>query len=96
MSQPIIFCIDDDVYVLRALVRDLKNNYRENYRVLSTTTVKEGLASLLELKNTGEIVAMYITDQRMPEMDGIAFLEQAIKFYPDAKRLLLTCILWRC
>ncbi|MCR8560353.1 FAD-dependent oxidoreductase [Mucilaginibacter sp. BJC16-A38] len=90
MSQPIIFCIDDDVYVLRALVRDLKNKYRDHYRVLSTTTVKEGLASLLELKNTGEIVAMYITDQRMPEMDGITFLEQAIKFYPDAKRLLLT------
>jgi thioredoxin reductase (NADPH) len=90
MSQPVIFCIDDDVYVLRALVRDLKSKYRDNFRVLSTTNVTEGLTSLLELKNTGEIVAMYITDQRMPEMDGITFLEQAIKFYPDAKRLLLT------
>jgi thioredoxin reductase (NADPH) len=90
MSLPVIFCIDDDPQVLRAITRDLKNKYRESYRVLSTTIVKEGLDSLLELKNKGETIALFISDQRMPDMEGVAFLEQAMKIYPDAKRVLLT------
>jgi thioredoxin reductase (NADPH) len=90
MSHPIIFCIDDDAHVLRALTRDLKSSYRNSYRVLGTTIIKEGLDSLLELKNKGETVAMFVSDQRMPDMEGVAFLEQAMKFYPDAKRVLLT------
>lgn len=90
MTLPIIFCIDDDAQVLRAITRDLKTRYRDSYRILSTTAVKEGLDSLLELKNKSETIAMFISDQRMPDMDGITFLEQAIKYYPDAKRVLLT------
>ncbi|UYQ94074.1 FAD-dependent oxidoreductase [Chitinophaga horti] len=89
-NLPIIFCIDDDAQVLRAIVRDLKNKYREEYRILSTTIVQEALDSLLELKNKGETVSLFLTDQRMPEMDGVTFLEHARKFYPDAKRVLLT------
>ncbi|WP_461452279.1 FAD-dependent oxidoreductase [Mucilaginibacter sp.] len=90
MSLPIIFCIDDDAHVLRALTRDLKNKYRDTYRVLSTTIIQEAFDSLLELKNKGETVAMYLSDQRMPEMDGVDFLERAIKYYPNAKRVLIT------
>lgn len=90
MNLPIILCIDDDAQVLRAIVRDLKSKYRDNYRVISTTIVKEALDSLLELKNKGETVAMFISDQRMPDMEGVAFLEKAKTFYPEAKRVLLT------
>jgi len=90
MSLPIIFCIDDDAHVLRALTRDLKSKYRDSYRVLSTTIIKEAFDSLLELKNKGENIAMYLTDQRMPEMDGVEFLENAMKYYPTAKRVLIT------
>ncbi|MES2279112.1 MAG: FAD-dependent oxidoreductase [Bacteroidota bacterium] len=90
MSLPIIFCIDDDPQVLRAITRDLKNKYRENYRVLGTDKVQEALDSLLELKNTGETIALFVSDQRMPEIDGIGFLERAMQFYPEAKRILLT------
>jgi thioredoxin reductase (NADPH) len=90
MSLPIIFCIDDDAHVLRALTRDLKNKYRDTYRVLSTTIIQEAFDSLLELKNKGETVAIYLSDQRMPEMEGVDFLEKAIKFYPNAKRVLIT------
>ena len=90
MSLPIIFCIDDDAHVLRALTRDLKNKYRDTYRVLSTTIIQEAFDSLLELKNKGETVAMYLSDQRMPEMEGVDFLEKAIKYYPNAKRVLIT------
>ena len=76
MNQSIIFVIDDDVQVLRALTRDLKNKYRQDYRILSTSSAKEALDSLLELKNKGESVAMFISDQRMPEMEGVDFLAQ--------------------
>jgi thioredoxin reductase (NADPH) len=90
MDQPIIFAIDDDPQVLRAITRDLKNHYRQDYRILSTTSVKEALDSLLELKNKGEVVAMFVSDQRMPEMEGIDFLCKALTFFPHAKRVLLT------
>ncbi len=90
MDQSIIFVIDDDVQVLRAITRDLKNKYRQDYRVLSTSSAKEALDSLLELKNKGESVAMFISDQRMPEMEGVDFLSQAMEFYDDAKKVLLT------
>lgn len=90
MSLPIIFCIDDDVQVLRAITRDLKSKYRDSYRVMSTSAIQEGMDSMLELKNKGETVAMFISDQRMPQMDGVSYLENAMKFFPDAKRVLLT------
>ncbi len=90
MDQSIIFVIDDDVQVLRAITRDLKNKYKQDYRVLSTSSAKEALDSLLELKNRGESVAMFISDQRMPEMEGVDFLSQAMEFYDDAKKVLLT------
>jgi thioredoxin reductase (NADPH) len=90
MDQPIIFAIDDDPQVLRAITRDLKNHYRQDYRILSTTSVKEALDSLLELKNKGEVVAMFVSDQRMPEMEGVDFLCKAMNFFPNAKRVLLT------
>ena len=90
MDQSIIFVIDDDVQVLRAITRDLKNKYRQDYRVLSTSSAKEALDSLLELKNRGESVAMFISDQRMPEMEGVEFLSQAMQYYDEAKKVLLT------
>jgi thioredoxin reductase (NADPH) len=90
MNEPIIFCIDDDPQVLRAITRDLKAQYRKEYKVLSTSSTKEALEALLELKNKGEAVAIFIADQRMPEMDGVSFLVLALEFYPDAKRVLLT------
>ena len=90
MDQSIIFVIDDDVQVLRAITRDLKNKYRDDFRVLSTSSAKEALDSLLELKNRGDSVAMFISDQRMPEMEGVDFLALAMEFYDDAKKVLLT------
>jgi thioredoxin reductase (NADPH) len=90
MNLPIIFSIDDDPQVLRAIGRDLRAHYRNEYRILSTTSVREALDSLLELKNKSETIAMIISDQRMPEMEGVDFLQKAMEFYPDAKRILLT------
>src|SRR5439155_611721 len=43
-----------------------------------------------ELKVKNEAVALFISDQRMPEMEGIVFLEKAKEIFPDAKLVLLT------
>lgn len=90
MTRPIIFSIDDDPQVLRALSRDLKSEYGREFRIISTTSAKEALESLPQIKNAGESVALFLCDQRMPEMEGVEFLEQAIIVFPDAKRVLLT------
>lgn len=90
MNKPILFTIDDDPQVLRAVSRDLRSKYRSEYRILSTDSPKEALESLPDLKKKGETVALFLSDQRMPEMIGVEFLEQARKVFPDAKRVLLT------
>ncbi len=90
MKKPILFAVDDDPQVLRAIQRDLRSNYRSDFRILSTNSPKEALETLPELKKQGETVALFLSDQRMPEMIGVDFLEQAKKIYPEAKRVLLT------
>ncbi len=90
MKKPILFAIDDDSQVLRAISRDLRQRYRSEYRILSTDSPKEALESLPELKSKGETVALFLTDQRMPEIIGVDFLEQAKTHFPEAKRVLLT------
>lgn len=90
MKLPIIFVVDDDQFVLRAISRDLRTQYHQQYRILSTTSVKEALDNLLELKNKGEEIALFVSDQRMPEMEGVDFLCKAMDYYPNAKRVLLT------
>ena len=90
MKKPIIFVIDDDSSVLRAVVRDMREKYRKEYRILSTESANEALESLKEIKNKGEVIALFLTDQRMPEMLGVDFLEKARKVFPKAKRILLT------
>jgi thioredoxin reductase (NADPH) len=81
-KKPIILSVDDDQQVLRSLRRDLRNEYKEHYRIISTDSANEALASLEELKKKGEVIALFLSDQRMPEMLGVEFLEKAKVFYP--------------
>lgn len=90
MNKPIIFLLDDDPAVLKAVARDIKAEFRKDYRILATESASEGLSYLVELKNKGEEVALFISDQRMPEMLGVDFLEQAKTIFPTARRVLLT------
>jgi len=90
MKLPHILAVDDDSSVLEALKRDLRQQYRKNYRILATTSANEALDSLKDLKKKGEEVALFVSDQRMPEMLGVDFLKQAKTLFPDAKYTLLT------
>ncbi len=90
MQKPIIIALDDDQQVLRAVVRDLRNQYAKEYKIVSTTSAIEALGALTEMKNKDEVVALFLSDQRMPEMLGVDFLQKAKEFFPNAKRALLT------
>ena len=90
MPKPVIFTIDDDVSVLNSIERDLRAHYGQNYRILPIDSGKVALDYLKKLQQRNETVALFLVDQRMPEMSGVEFLEQAIKSYPQAKRVLLT------
>lgn len=90
MKKPIIFLIDDDPAVLKSVVRDVRSEFRKDYKIMSTQSAHEALEALDELKRKGEVVALFISDQRMPDMLGVEFLEKARVIYPGAKRILLT------
>jgi thioredoxin reductase (NADPH) len=90
MKLPFIVIVDDDAQVLRAIQRDIRNKYRDEYRVTATDSAIEALQFIKDLKLKNETVALFISDQRMPEMEGIEFLEKAREIFPDAKQVLLT------
>ena len=90
MKLPFIIIVDDDTQVLRAIQRDIRNKYRDEYRIAATESAKEALELLGELKLKNEAVALIISDQRMPEMEGVEFLEHANKIFESCKKVLLT------
>ena len=90
MPKPILLTVDDDPDVLRAIERDLRSQYGAAYRVLSSDSPEAALDLLKGLKVRNDGVALLLADQRMPHMDGVGFLQEARKIFPDAKRALLT------
>ena len=90
MSTPIILAVDDDPQVRNAVRRDLNAHFAPDYRILDAGSGAEALEVAEALKARGDTVALFLVDQRMPEMTGTEFLLEAKPFYPDAKRALLT------
>jgi thioredoxin reductase (NADPH) len=90
MAKPVIWTVDDDADVLRAVERDLRRQYGDRYKVISADSGASALEAVKQLKLRNEPVALFLVDQRMPRMSGVEFLEQAIEIYPEAKRALLT------
>jgi thioredoxin reductase (NADPH) len=88
--KPALMTVDDDPEVLQAIQRDLRERYAERYRILRAESGKAALDALGELQKRNEPVALLLVDQRMPHMTGVAFLTEAVKIFPDAKRALLT------
>jgi thioredoxin reductase (NADPH) len=90
MAKPVIFSIDDDPSVLNSIERDLRAHYGQDYRILPINQPKAALEYLKKMEQRNETVALFLVDQRMPEMSGTEFLAEAIKANPQAKRVLLT------
>ncbi len=89
-DRPALLTVDDDPDVLRAIERDLRRHYGREYRVLRADSAQAALGAIDELRRRDEPVALLLADQRMPRMNGVEFLEQAMTRVPDAKRVLLT------
>jgi thioredoxin reductase (NADPH) len=89
-AKPVLLTVDDDPGVSRAVARDLRRRYGEDFRVVRADSGRDALDALRELKLRGEPVAAMLADYRMPEMTGIDFLEQAMDLFPRARRALLT------
>lgn len=90
MPKPAIIAVDDDPPVLNAVERDLRQKYGRDYRILKADSGAVALGSLKQLLERGETVALFLADQRMPQMTGVQFLEQAQEIFPEAKKVLLT------
>ena len=90
MAKPIIMTIDDEPHVLNAVARDLQAHYQNEYRIVKAKSGDEALETVQEFKRRNDPIALLLADQRMPGMSGVEFLEEAIKLYPDTKRVLLT------
>ncbi|WP_449062748.1 FAD-dependent oxidoreductase [Planomonospora algeriensis] len=89
-GKPVILAVDDDPQVLRAVRRDLRSVYSDRYRVLGAPSAREALEILDTLEERGHDMALFLVDQRMPEITGVQFLLEAVSRFPDARRVLLT------
>jgi thioredoxin reductase (NADPH) len=90
MPRPALLAVDDDPDVLRAVERDLRKQYSDRYRVMSADSGPGALEILNRLAKRSEPVALLLADHRMPKMTGIEFLTEAIREFPDVRRVLLT------
>jgi len=89
-ARSAIMTVDDDPGVSRAVARDLRRRYGADHRIVRADSGAAALDALREMKRRGDLVAVILADYRMPHMNGIDFLEQAMDVYPGAKRVLLT------
>jgi thioredoxin reductase (NADPH) len=90
MAKPIIMTVDDEPQVLNAVERDLRKHYRGEYRIVKANSGTNALTAVQQFKKRNSPLALFLVDQRMPQMAGTEFLEQAQKFYPNARKVLLT------
>lgn len=90
MSRPVIVAVDDDPQVLAAVSRDIRRHYGTDYQVLRSQSGRETIDALVDLKMRGDTVALFVVDQRMPDMTGVELLVEAIPLFPEAKKVLLT------
>ncbi len=90
MPKPVLLAIDDDTSVLEAVVQDLRRHYGQDYRIVRAASGAAALDICRQLHERKDIVALFLSDQRMPGMTGVDFLQQALTIYPNAKRVLLT------
>jgi thioredoxin reductase (NADPH) len=89
VSRPVLFVIDDDAGVMRALRDDLGRRFGGDFRVVGESSAAAGLARLRDLAGQHEPVALLIADHDMREMAGTDFLARAHHMHPQAKRVLL-------
>jgi thioredoxin reductase (NADPH) len=77
-ARAAILTVDDDPGVSRAVARDLRRRYGERHRIVRAESGEKALDALRQMKLRGELVSVILADYRMPQMNGIEFLERAM------------------
>ncbi|TFB10168.1 response regulator [Candidatus Marinimicrobia bacterium MT.SAG.3] len=90
MAYPIILTVDDEIEVSHAIERDLRQHYHNDYRIITANSGSQAVEVVQQLKQRNDQIALFLVDQRMPGMEGTEFLAEAMKLYPDARKVLLT------
>jgi thioredoxin reductase (NADPH) len=90
VKRPIILAVDDNPEVLGAVDRDLRKQYAATFRIIRAGSGAEALDAARTLAGRGDVIALFLVDQRMPGMTGTEFLTQARTLHPDARKVLLT------
>lgn len=90
MANPIILTVDDEIEVSHAIERDLRQHYHNDYRIITANSGSQAVEIVQQLKQRNDQIALFLVDQRMPGMEGTEFLAEAMKLYPDARKVLLT------
>ncbi|HEY4978652.1 MAG TPA: response regulator, partial [Candidatus Acidoferrum sp.] len=90
IKKPYILALDDDSAVIRAVERDLKAKFSASYRILAADSPQKALDLVRQLTTRGDRIALFLVDQRMPNLSGTEFLMEALLLQPDARRVLLT------
>ena len=90
LAKTILMIIDDEPQVLNAVERDLRQHFQSEYRIIKVGSGAEALETVHQLKRRNDIVALFLVDQKMPNITGTEFLEEARKIFPEAKKVLLT------
>jgi thioredoxin reductase (NADPH) len=90
MAKPIIMTVDDEPEVLNAIERDLRRHYGADYRIIKANSGSDALAAVQQLKQRGDLLALFLVDQRMPGMTGTEFLKEAAQHFSDSRKVLLT------
>lgn len=76
-----ILYVDDEEHNLISF----KASFRREYQIYTAASGEEGLEIV-----RNQPIDLIITDQRMPKMTGIQFLERTLPEYPDMIRMILT------
>jgi thioredoxin reductase (NADPH) len=90
VAKPAILTVDDDPAVSQAITRDLRRQYGAEFQIVRAASGAEAVTVLTEFALRDRQVGLIASDQRMPGMTGIEFLERARALAPEAKLVLLT------
>ncbi|MCB1170073.1 MAG: response regulator [Leptospiraceae bacterium] len=90
MNKGYIVCVDDEISVLETLREQLRQYFEQSHEIEVASSAEDALELIEDIKESGGLVEVIITDQVMPGMKGDQFLETIHREFPDTIKILLT------